>query len=121
MIVDAHIRGSRAMHSGRTLRTGATRVDVPIGSAYKESVARARDVALAADRTVEGTVVTPAPDVVVTELGASSVNMNVRVWIDDAAGIEIPYPHLQLFLENVDNRVWQRAATLATVSQWPET
>jgi small conductance mechanosensitive channel len=109
---------------------GETRVDVPIGIAYKESVARAREVVLGAVRSVEGIILTLAPDLVVTELGASSVNMNVRVWIDDAsqekpvysrvmeasklaldaAGIEIPYPHLQLFLENVDQRVWQQAA-----------
>ncbi len=26
----------------------------------------------------------------------------------DEAGIEIPFPHLQLFVENVEDRVWQR-------------
>jgi len=70
----------------------------------------------------------PAPDVVVMELGDSSVNLSLRVWIEratdeepvysavmeaaklalDEAGIEIPYPHLQLFLENVEDRVWQK-------------
>ena len=72
----------------------------------------------------------PAPDIVVTGLGASSVDLNVRVWIDDpsdeqsvfyevmeaaklsldAAGIQIPYHHMQLFFENVDDRVWERVA-----------
>ena len=28
----------------------------------------------------------------------------------DEAGIEIPYPHFQLFLENVEDRVWQKLA-----------
>jgi small conductance mechanosensitive channel len=112
---------------------GETRVDVPIGIAYKENISRAREVVLEAARHVEGIIATPAPDLVVTELGASSVNMSVRVWIDDAsrekpvyfrvmeasklaldaAGIEIPYPHLQLFLENVDQRVWRQAAAFS--------
>jgi small conductance mechanosensitive channel len=112
---------------------GETRIDVPIGIAYKENIAAAREAVLAAARTVEGILLTPAPDLVVTELGASSVNMNVRVWIDeaareqpvyhrvmeaskvalDAAGIESPFHHLQLFLENVDERVWRQAASFA--------
>ena len=116
---------------------GETRVDIVIGIAYKESVTRAREVVLEAVRSVEGIILTPAPDLVVTELAASSVNMNVRVWIDDAAqekpvhfrvmeasklaldaaGIEIPYHHLQLFLENVDERVWRQAAALAELLQ----
>ena len=115
---------------------GETRIDVPIGIAYKENIASAREAVLAAVRTVDGILQTPAPDLVVTELGASSVNMNVRVWIDeasreqpvyhrvmeaskvglDAAGIEIPYHHMQLFLENIDERVWRQAASLAGLS-----
>ena len=67
---------------------------------------------------------------VASGLGDSSVDLLVRVWIDDAAdrpktafavveaskvaldaaGIEIPFPHLQLFLENVEDRVWDRLA-----------
>lgn len=116
---------------------GETRVDVPIGIAYKESIARAREVVLDAIGQVDGIVERPAPDLVVTDLGASSVNMKVRVWIDDAsreqpvffrvmeasklaldtAGIEIPYNHLQLFLENVDERVWRQAARFADLSR----
>jgi small conductance mechanosensitive channel len=114
---------------------GETRIDVPIGIAYKEDIVRARDVVLAAVRRVEGIVLKPPPDLVVTELAASSINMNVRVWISDAAleqpvyfrvmeasklaldaaGIQIPYPHLQLFVEDVDARVWAQAARLAEV------
>ncbi len=119
---------------------GETRVDVPIGIAYKESIARAREVMLAAARGVEGIVLTPAPDVVVTDLGASCVNLKVRVWIDeadreqpvyhrvmeasklalDAAGIQIPYPHLQLFVEDVDRRIWDQAARFGDATATPE-
>lgn len=115
---------------------GATRVDVPIGIAYKENIPKAREVMLTAVKDLDQVLGDPAADVVVTELGGSSVNLEVRVWIDDAsheqpvyfrvmeagklaldaAGIEIPYPHLQLFVENVQDRVWQRAARLAQAS-----
>ncbi len=109
---------------------GATRVDVPIGIAYKENIPQAREVLLKAVVGIDGVGEDPAPDVVVAELGDSSVNLKVRVWIPEAAdeipvfnrvmeagklaldgaGIEIPYPHMQLFVENVEDRVWNQAA-----------
>jgi small-conductance mechanosensitive channel len=73
--------------------------------------------------------------VVACELGSSSVNLQVRVWIADpaeerrvllevleaakaaldGAGIQIPYPHLQLFVDQVSERVWAGAARLASL------
>ncbi len=114
---------------------GETRVEVPVGIAYKEDVRAARKVLLEAIHGIDGVAEEPEPDVVVTELGDSSVNMNVRVWITkaddekpvffrvmeaskialDEAGIEIPFPHLQLFLENIEERVWEKAGKLAAV------
>jgi small conductance mechanosensitive channel len=116
---------------------GETRIEIPIGIAYKEDVRAARAVLLEAMRGIEGVLEKPSPDVVVTELGDSSVNMHVRIWIQDAddempvffrvmeasklaldeAGIEIPFPHLQLFLENIQDRVWERAGKLAAVKR----
>lgn len=107
---------------------GATRVDVPVGIAYKEYIPKAREVLLQAISGVEGVLAEPAMDVVVDALGGSSVDLRVRVWIEDAsqqaavfarvveasklaldaAGIQIPYPHLQLFVDNVEDRVWQK-------------
>lgn len=115
---------------------GQTRVDIPVGIAYKEYIPAARDVLLRAVSGLQGTAATPPPEVVVTELGGSSVNLEVRVWIDDAAsedpvyyrameaskialddaGIQIPYPHLQLFVDNVEDPVWEKAAALAGAS-----
>lgn len=112
---------------------GETRVDVPIGIAYKESIPEARRVVMEAIRGMEGVLRQPAPDVVMTEMGGSSVNMMVRVWVDaasdelpvyyrvmessklalDAAGIQIPFPHMQLFVDTVEDRVWEKAAQLA--------
>jgi len=103
---------------------------VPVGIAYKEQIAEARKVLLAAVEGLDGVMAEPAPTVVVTELDNSSVNLLVRVWIDDAcderpvfhsvmeaskvaldrAGIEIPYPHLQLFVDDIREKVWAEAA-----------
>jgi small conductance mechanosensitive channel len=109
---------------------GETRVVVTIGIAYKEKVAEARRVILAALPKVQGAMADPPPDVVARSLGDSSVNLEVRVWIADPAferpvearlvetckvaldeaGIEIPFPHRQLFIEDVNARVWEKAA-----------
>lgn len=109
---------------------GETRVVVPIGIAYKERIAEARAVILEAIGDVRGVMREPRPDVVARSLGDSSVNLEVRVWVDDPAderpvaallveackvaldqaGIEIPFPHQQLFIESVDDRVWEKAA-----------
>ncbi len=100
---------------------GATRINVPISIAYKESIAAARAVLLPALGEIPGVLEDPAPDVVVSGLGASSVDLTARVWISDAAierptyfrvvesskqaldaaGIEIPFPHMQLFVEDI--------------------
>jgi len=105
-----------------------------VGIAYKESIPEARAVILEAIGGIPHVLADPAPDVVVTELGSSSINMDVRVWIKqasreqsvyfrvmeasklalDAAGIEIPYPHLQLFIEQIEDRVWEKITDLRT-------
>ncbi len=111
---------------------GDIRVEVEIGIAYKESIPEARRVLLAAVATVEGVLLEPAADVVVKQTGASSVDLIVRLWINDAnierrvyyrameacklaldeAGIQIPFPHLQLFVDSVEERVWNRLSGL---------
>lgn len=113
---------------------GEFRIDVPIGIAYKEDIRGARRVLLDAIRGMEHVRSEPEPEVVVVGLGDSSVNLMVRVWIDDgsllqstsavvversklaldAAGIQIPFPHLQLFVEDVRERVWKGAASIVS-------
>lgn len=112
---------------------GETRIEVPIGIAYKEYIPEARKVILEKVKTLEGVLPQPAPDVVVKQLGSSSVDLIIRVWIEDArhempvfykvmeasklaldaAGIQIPYHHLQLFIENIDDKIWERAGQLS--------
>jgi small conductance mechanosensitive channel len=113
---------------------GELRVDVPIGIAYKEDIREAREVLLGAVDTVEQALDDPRPDLVVDELGGSSVNLKVRVWVAsaddqrttyyevtekaklalDKGGIEIPFPHLQLYVDNVEDKIWAQASELAT-------
>ncbi len=111
---------------------GALRVDVPLGIAYKENVAQARRVLLEALAGLPALSAEHNTDIVVSDLGDSSVNLLLRVWVDngdqkpairaavlelaktalDKAGIQIPFPHLQLFVDNVEDRVWQDLSRL---------
>jgi small conductance mechanosensitive channel len=95
------------------------RVNIPVGIAYKSSIDDARRALLALIRDDSRIVKDPAPEVIVKDLGESSVNLVLRFWISDesierrigyeytekakkaldAANIDIPFPHLQLFLE----------------------
>ena len=102
--------------------TPTIRVRVPVGIAYKEDTGTARDVLLSVVSGDSRILPEPAPSVVVKSLGDSSVNLELRFWTLDAkdkfpltweytekckraldeAGIQIPFPHLQLFLEQSD-------------------
>jgi len=95
------------------------RVNIPIGIAYKDSIDSARKVLLHLVERDARVIRDPAPAVVVTECADSSVNLELRIWIADesigrtikyeylekaknafdAAGIQIPFPHLQLMVE----------------------
>jgi small conductance mechanosensitive channel len=110
-------------------KQGELRMEVPVGIAYKEQIAEARKVLIEAVEKLEWVRRDPPPDVVAEELGSSSVNLRLRAWIDDAqdmqktqyalvetakvaldgAGIQIPFPHLQLFVDKVEDRVWEGA------------
>lgn len=116
---------------------GELRVDVLVGIAYKEDIGKARDVLLKAVKDQDFVQSSPEPDVVVNDLGGSSVNLKVRAWIASAddrkrayfklteiskvalddAGIEIPFPHLQLFVDTVEDRVWDGAEGLAKAAR----
>jgi small conductance mechanosensitive channel len=119
---------------------GMMRLDVPVGIAYKEDIGAAREALVSAASSVEGVLGSPKPDVVVKELGGSSVDLLVRAWIRDAeaaapvsarlveasktslddAGIEIPFPHLQLFLDTVEERAALQLARIPALSAGAE-
>lgn len=103
---------------------GATRLNIPVGIAYKESAKAAREILMPVLLGHPEVLQMPGmePRVVVKSLGDSSVNLEAKVWITpdnldvqprimadileqmkealDAAGIEIPFPHLQLFIDD---------------------
>jgi len=102
---------------------GPLRLRVPVGIAYKESSRVAREALMpvlgAHPQVLQDAL--HAPEVLVEELGASSVNLVMLAWIGpetiavepvvrsdlvegakealDGAGIQIPFPHLQLFID----------------------
>lgn len=102
--------------------TPKIRVKIPIGIAYKENISQARAVLLETVKGDDKVLSKPSPIVIVAGLGDSSVNLQLRFWIEnsddqygfiykytekckvalDKANIEIPYPHLQLFLEKTE-------------------
>ncbi len=120
---------------------GETRVVIPVGIAYKEDIAEARAVLLAALAKVEGVMQEPGPDVVARAFGDSSINLEMRVWIHDpaqerpvgariveaakvaldAAGISIPFPHRQLFIEHVGAHIFREAAEARRLPPAPDT
>ena len=100
--------------------TPRIRVKVPIGIAYKENIQAAREVILVTIKDDKRILATPAPTVIVAGLGDSSINLQLRFWTQDPlmqyslqweyterckralddAGIEIPFPHSQIFIEH---------------------
>ncbi len=99
--------------------TPRIRVKVPLGIAYKENIQTAREVILATIKDDNRILATPEPVVIVAGLGDSSINLQLRFWTQDPlmqyslqweyterckralddAGIEIPFPHSQIFIE----------------------
>ncbi|MBV8781746.1 MAG: mechanosensitive ion channel family protein [Phycisphaerae bacterium] len=94
------------------------RVNIPIGIAYSESIDDARATLLSLTTGDKRLVNDPPPQVVVSACADSSVNLVLRFWVSDesqekaiyyeylekakkafdAAGIEIPFPHVQLIM-----------------------
>jgi small conductance mechanosensitive channel len=87
-------------------------VRINVGVAYDADIERAKELMVAVAKTAEWVAAEPAPKVVVRNFGESSVDLQLRVWIDNARkrmdtisyitdqmkaaldkeGIEIPYP-----------------------------
>jgi len=96
---------------------------VKVGIAYKESIDNARAVLLEEVSKFDKILQHPAPEVIVESLGDSSINLVVQAWVADAedemfalftitemskkaldaAHIQIPFPHMQIFMEGAPN------------------
>jgi small conductance mechanosensitive channel len=109
---------------------GETRLQIPVGIGYEDDIAKARAVILDALQHVSYVLKSPAPAVVVNDLGSSTVDLLVFAWIADAmnekpafftvvetvklaldkAGIEMPSPQLGLTVKAVETNVWEGAS-----------
>lgn len=96
------------------------RLRIPIGIAYDADADEARTAILEVAGGIDGVKPEPEPVVILRRFGASSVDLELRVWIDDARarraiadqvaervkrafderGIEIPYPKRDLYLRS---------------------
>jgi len=96
------------------------RVDVSVGTDYDADLSATRTALNEVASSVEGGLSGPAPQVYLTELGASSIDWSVRVWaktedywtvrerlvtqikqVLDARGIGIPYPQMDIHLDQL--------------------
>ena len=99
--------------------TSPLRVEIPFGIAYKEYPQQAREIVLALTDDDGRLHASYPPDVAVTALNESSIDLVLRIYLRDPklevpiryeyiekvrealreADIEIPFPHLQLFVD----------------------
>jgi len=94
------------------------RVDVPVGVEYRADIDKTREVLESVPAKVEGALSDPPPQIFLKELGASSVDWQVRVWCKtpdywgvhqatvraakqalDAAGLGIPFPQVDVHFD----------------------
>ena len=96
-------------------KNGLLRVNVPVTVSYDTNLGHARDVLMKTVKSLSVTLKNPEPAVAVTELGSNGVTLTVLFWVKSAdyfvapskllenvkenfgeAGIEIPYPQLDV-------------------------
>jgi small-conductance mechanosensitive channel len=105
------------------------RLRIPMTIAYDSNEPLAKKLLLQAAEETEGVKMDPAPVVIVRSFGPSEVNLQLRVWIDDARrrravadlitarvrelfqenGIEIPYPKRDLYIRNAPDNTLTKA------------
>lgn len=115
-----------AVLSGTIINTSALptrRIDLVIGIGYGDNIAHARDVILGVIDAEPRVLKNPEVSVGVAELADSSVNLNVRPWVNsgdywpvradllekiktalDSAGISIPYPQQDVHMHAVSEQ-----------------
>ena len=99
------------------------RVRVNIGIAYDADMQKAKDIIIKVAKSAEWVAKDPLPKVVVRNFGESAVDLQLRVWIDDARqrmntisfitdrvktafdehGVEIPYPKRDIYIKKETN------------------
>lgn len=96
------------------------RVDLVFGIGYDDNIGKAKEIIESVISADERILADPAPAIAVGELADSSVNINVRPWVEsadywpvradlleiikikfDEAGISIPYPQQDVYMHEV--------------------
>ena len=110
----------------------AVRLNIPVGISYKSDVRLAIDLCRQAAAAVPRVLSDPAPRCLLMSFGDSSINLEIRLWINDPSegrsniiseillrvwdlfhenGIEIPFPQRDLHLKSSDIPLSMQAAT----------
>ncbi len=98
------------------------RLDIPVGIAYKENIQKAVEKIDSVLKGNENILMEPEPLIIISKFGESSIDLEVRVWIQrnklfdirselimgiktafDEAGIEIPFPHRTVYFGDKKN------------------
>ena len=98
------------------------RLNVPVGVSYESDLEKARDLMLEVARATPRVLVDPKPSCLLMSFGDSTINLELRVWINDPQngvgrlkselnwgiwkafrehGIELPYPQRDIHVKNV--------------------
>ncbi|MBN1351830.1 mechanosensitive ion channel family protein [candidate division KSB1 bacterium] len=98
------------------------RLRIGVGIAYKEYIPDAQEVIKTIVKGDDRFKAVPEPEVVVAEIADSSINLELLAWLKDSrdeipatydlrkriklaldkAGIQIPFPHRQLFIDDIN-------------------
>ena len=76
------------------------RLDIPFGIAYESDLSRAKSLALSSTTAIDRILKIPEPKCLVMEYGDSTVNLELRVWIND------PKNGIDLITDAVLMAVW---------------
>jgi small conductance mechanosensitive channel len=107
-------------------RNPTRRIDLTVGIGYDDDIGKGQEVLMGLATNDSRVLKDPAPQVLVTSLGDSSVNLNLRIWTAgsdywptlfdltkaakleiEAAGLSIPYPQRDLHI--IDGGLQQSA------------
>jgi small-conductance mechanosensitive channel len=98
------------------------RVDLPVGVSYNSDLEKARDLILETAAASPRVLTDPRPNCLLTGFGDNSVNLELRVWLNDPQkgigllrsellwgiwrrfrehGIELPFPQRDLYLKSI--------------------